>query len=494
MHKLTYLLLGCCFAESVFAERVLPIDNRRFDEHHQPLPDLQAAPVSDVPEPHSSFSTSPLRLTKAELQQQPELLFRLLVEALTNNDAALVASLTPLYQTQPNADVQLLQWSEALLAANQKQFGKAISYYEKVLAAKPEAQAVRFQLAIAQFKQRHNQESKSQFEWLSQQHLPVPLTQLAQYYLAQLASQDTWQFHFSSNYLKESNVNNAPKAGTVAEGFTPSSQPQSAEGVGYQFNLSKNWALPKGFFTRFSGDLYGKYYWQNGKYDEFTARGQLGLGYRHHLGEITLLPFAEQYWFAGGEKARENHRLQRYSKQFGAELAASYWLNPRWKVATLFEYAEQRYQPAHRQLSNGNHYAWSNTLSFFPSNERLWFFGADYYRQNARWKANGFDRYGLRAGWSQQWQNGLVSQLQLNYARRLYHMAAAKPESIFAPSFFKVAQKNHEYGIAFTLWHRQLQWKGITPKVTWSYQNIHSNNPFAVYDRHRVYLTLSKGF
>lgn len=168
---------------------------------------------------------------------------------------------------------------------------------------------------------------------------------------------------------------------------------------------------------------------------------QFGAGYRNHRSEIKFLPFVEQFWYAGGEKAGKHHNLSRYSKLYGTELAISHWINARWKTSTLLELSEQRYKLDNRKLSNGNNYAISHTLGFYPSSSQYWFLGTDYYRKNARWRANAFERYGIRLGWSQMWSKGIATQLQLNYARRIYQMASAKPEDIFAPNFLNGHKK-----------------------------------------------------
>ncbi len=129
-----------------------------------------------------------------------------------------------------------------------------------------------------------------------------------------------------------------------------------------------------------------------------------------------------------------------------------------------------------------------------PNSQQFWFVGFDYYQKNTRLKAYAFERQGIRLGWGQEWPKGISTRLQTSYATRTYRAPSAEKNMIFAPSFFKVVQKNREYGVNFTIWHRSLHLLGITPKITWAYQKTTSNNPFSEYDRNRIYLTFSKTF
>ena len=73
------------------------------------------------------------------------------------------------------------------------------------------------------------------------------------------------------------------------------------------------------------------------------------------------------------------NQLKQYSKNSGARLDLTYWLNEKWQISTALEYGEQRYNT--RKHLNGNNYLWSNTLSYFPKSGQFWFVGADYNRE-----------------------------------------------------------------------------------------------------------------
>ncbi|WP_424406160.1 surface lipoprotein assembly modifier [Pasteurella sp. PK-2025] len=490
-------LISSLISAMAWADKVITVDNTRPDETFRPASTLPPKHMSSQTRTSGSDNTpsNQLSLTAEQLSQRPDLVIRALIPALKNNDQRGVELLLPIYEKLAEQDPLLLKWAKAMVAKKQGNLSQSIRLYREIIAQEPKLQPARLQLAIALTQNREYEAATGQFNQLRAENLPPQLTQIIDGYLSAIQEQDSWNIYGGGNYLREKNVNNAPKKGTKADGFTPSSQPEAAEGISYYVGATKTWSLAKGFFAEFNGDINGKYYWDNHKYDEFSSRIGLGAGYRNVQTEAKLIPYMEQFWYVGGENAKENDRtLHRYSKTSGVSFMLDHWLKQNWKVSTILEYGEQRYLNPERKKSNGNLYSLSNTLMYFPNSQQYWFIGGDWYRKNAHWKANAFDRRGVRLGWGQEWPKGISTRLQVNYAKRSYRMPSARQDAIFAPNFFKFAQKNHEYGINLTIWHRSIHWLGITPKITWSYQKTDSNNPFARYDRNRIYLSVSKNF
>lgn len=432
-----------------------------------------------------------IELTAKQFLAQPKLLHQTLFSALNLNDQKGVSLLYPLYQTLPQANPDLLLWSKAMLAWRERNMAQAIDDYRQLIAHQPRLVNARLQLAIILFQDQQNETSADQFEKLQAEKLSPSLKQLIAYYRNALQQRSQWQFDFGITYLADSNVNNAPKAGSQYKNWKSSEQPERADGVGYNLSLSKKFLLNQGFQWRIETDLQGKYYWNNHKYNELSLRFGTGLAYQNLKTEISLLPFVEKFLYAGGENARDNH-LHSYTNSWGAELGLSHWLTPNWKVSSNIEYGKNHYPS--RQDLNGHYYNLSNSLYFIPRSDYFFFVGADYYRKTTEKKSNQFDRKMLRLGWGQDWKWGISTRLSLNYAWRYYAEPILHKPIFFLPDFYQIRQKNKEYGVNLMLWHRALHWQGITPKLTWSYQKVKSNNPFASYDKNRIYLNFSKTF
>lgn len=473
-------ILGLIFSANALAETVTSEQAPRLE-----LPDekIQVAvprlPQQAAKPPSSGEQTKSLSISKEQLANYPELVIRALIPALMQNNREGVALLLPIYEQQPNSDPQIVTWGRAIVAAEQQDYNRSLTLYRELFAQKPDFIPVRYQMAQVLFLNNDNEAARDQFEKLRSEQLSPEFLDTIEQYLVALNKRDEWSFQGGLSYLNESNVNNAPKAGTTVNGWK-AWQSESAEGIGYNASADKKWSLNGGFFSKVSLSGYGRYYWDNKKYNELNARVSAGLGYQTARSEISLMPFTERRWYGGGSSGSD--ALKRFSQNSGVRLDMSYWLAPRWQISTALEYGEQRYVT--RKHLNGNNYLWSNTLLYMPNSNQYWFVGVDYSRDNARDKSDAYSRKGGRIGWGQEWSFGISTRVSLNYAERDYKAA----------DFVQIKQQNKEYGAQISLWHRNFHLWGVTPRVTWAYNKVDSNNPFYSYDKNRIYLEVSKRF
>ena len=453
-----------------------PRDERFDDQLEFAKPSLSSAnpQVSDKRKDKHTLS-----ITKEELSKHPDLIVRGLSTAVLQNNGEAIQLLLPLYQNLPKQDPFLLEWANAINTREERRFSEAVTRYRTLFSQDSTILPLRYQLAQALFLNNDNEAAKDQFQKLRAEQVSSESIIMIDQYLSALNRRDQWKFRGGLSFLNESNINNAPKAGTLIGNWNVWER-ESATGFSYFAEAEKKWSLLHNYFTQFSIEGSGKYYWDNKKYNEFNGRVGAGVGYQTARFEISLMPFTERRWYAGGSSGNES--MKQYSKNSGARLDLTYWLNEKWQISTALEYGEQRYNT--RKHLNGNNYLWSNTLSYFPKSGQFWFVGADYNRENTRDKDNAYQRKNLRLGWGQEWGWGISTRVSLAYARRTYKSA----------DLFNIRQKNNEYQSAVTLWHRDLYFWGITPKITWSYQRVSSNHPFYSYDKNRIFLEMGKTF
>lgn len=474
---LLLFISALAFNSTVYAEqkRIQPKEDRFDEQLHLATPQLP----STAPRPTRDQNEHTLSMTKAELAQYPDLIVRGLIPALLQNNAEAVELLLPLYQNLPNKDPFLSQWGSAILSRHQGDYAKSVQQYRQLFSQHPDVLPLRYQLAQALFLNNDNEAARDQFQKLRAEPISEDSAQVIDQYLSALNQRDEWKFNGGISFLNESNINNAPKSGTKIGNWSAWER-ESAQGFSYRFDIEKKWSLPNQFFAKFMVDTDGKYFWDNKKYNEFNLRTGAGLGYQTARADIALLPFTERRWYSGG--ASGSDAMKQYSKNSGVRLDMNYWLNKNWQISTALEYGEQRYVT--RKHLNGNNYLWSNTLLYIPKSNQYWFVGADYNRENTRDRDNAYQRKNLRLGWGQEWGAGISTRIMLSYARRTY-----KDMDLLG-----IRQKNHEYFSTFTIWHRNLHFWGITPKLSWSYQKVDSNHPFYRYDKNRLYLEVSKTF
>lgn len=59
-------------------------------------------------------------------------------------------------------------------------------------------------------------------------------------------------------------------------------------------------------------------------------------------------------------------------------------------------------------------------------------------------------------------------------------------------AIFRIIQRNKEYGFNASIWHRAVHLWGITPRLTYNFTKTQSNHVLYSYDKHRVFIELSK--
>ncbi|AOV96822.1 hypothetical protein A9798_07515 [Edwardsiella hoshinae] len=416
-------------------------------------------------------------LSPAELTAHPQIIFQGMIQAVMKSDAAAVKILLPLYQAQAGYDPTLATWGKAILAKEDGNYRDAIRYYRRIIAKEPQLNIARLQLAIALFQNKDRASALLQFNKLRANSNGERVNEIVDSYIKAIQRKDSWSFNVGVNYINESNINNAP-GDKVKIGQWQAEKRQSGQGFSYYLSGSKTWSLPEGVFSEIRTLTYGKYFTNNHRYDQATARLSLGLGLRDIDASLLLLPFIEREWASDNQAPS----LASEGTSPGLRIESKYRLSPRWKIDVEAEKSHTT-NKRRTQRDSKNHLL-SATLYYFPSPEQFWFLGGDYQRENVARKSLAFQKIKWRGGWGNEWPGGISSIMQINYANKFYDSA----------DFFGIQQRNKEYGALITLWHRDIYYFGITPKINLSYFKSDSNHPFYEYDKKMVFLTFSKFF
>lgn len=489
--KLLFSLLYCLGISVVYADEptttLEAIDRQRDDQR------VQNNYFEQDPQRIFSVKSLPqvkdhkvMNISKNELLARPDLVIRAILPAVAQNNSENIAFLLPIYKQidKKYYDPLLAKWALAIIEKSQQRYTNAVRLYREVLATNANIPLARFQLAIALFENKELEAAEGQFQKLrSELQLPTALQVMIEQYLLALRHKARWRFNGGITYLNDPNINNAPKSGThLGKWHAPKAE--SGQGMGLGLNVGKKWSWGNGFFYEFRFDMNGKYYWNNKKYNELNVRSDVGMGYQNAKVNMALLPFIEQRFYAGGSTASDT--MHRFSKAGGTILEMSYWLSSQWQASSLLEYGEQRYQT--RKHLNGHYYLTSVSLAYTPNAKQYWFSGVDFNRTHTRDKDDSFVRKGVRVGWGQEWGLGLSTRFSVSYAHKNYK--APNPLLIFGNQ----AQRNKEFGMTTSLWHRALHYKGITPRLTWNYTKVKSNQLFYRYDKHKLFVEFRKQF
>ncbi|EJJ8331056.1 DUF560 domain-containing protein [Salmonella enterica] len=105
---------------------------------------------------------------------------------------------------------------------------------------------------------------------------------------------------------------------------------------------------------------------------------------------------------------------------------------------------------------DGYSYSLNETLIYFPDSRQYISAGLGYSIVRAETEDNSFDKTILRTGWMYEWNGGVSTLLQATYGYKSYR----------AGDFWGIKQINQEYSTSATMWHRDIYFLGITPKIT----------------------------
>lgn len=402
------------------------------------------------------------------------------INYLVNNDPAGVENtLRHCDKCLQNIDPIFFEWADAILEHQKKNYSESIRYYRKVISARPDWYSARLQLATVLYLNKDILSAEEQLRKLRSESLSQDVAGLIDRFIARIQKTDHWSFRGGFTYLNEKNINNAPVSGRSV-GRWKSGKPQSGKGVMYWGEAEKTFSLPDNLFgiTRLAAS--GKTYWNNHAYDELDGSIGIGLGYRNVNTMVQLLPFYEKSYYSGGQTAGGG--LQPYSDTTGIKTESQFQFSPHWRLYSDFKMGKNEYKK--RTYLDGHSYSLNETLIYFPDPRQYISAGLGYSMVRAEAKDNSFDKTAFRTGWMYEWNGGISTLLQAAYGYKTY----------LGGDFWGIKKINHEYSTSATVWHRDIYFFGITPKITWNYQRTDSNHPFYDTEKNRLFLSFSKYF
>ena len=444
---------------------------------------IPAAPHFERLTPRTSdeqVSAKTLRVSNQQLETQPELTTALLNQAVRDEAWPVVKSLLPVYERLFAPDEVLIHYAKAGLARSEGHYDEAIEHYRAILSTHPDFAAVRLDLARALYEDRQFDAAEYNFERLNTTNPPLEVAQRINTYLKQVRSQDRVTGNLSVSYLNDSNVNNASTGKYIRIGdklFIRNKEAYPQRGEGFWFNgaLQKDVSLYDRHSLRFLGTVTGKSYWNNHRFDDITSRLYAGYRWQDFRQQIALLPFYEKRWYG----------TEAYSSGPGMRAEYSYLLSPSWQISQALEYQKLHYDNAQYDFLAGDNRYISTTLSHVVNARLSVFFGGDIAWQNTSTASETNQRYSLRSGVEADLPWGISAGLMGALAKRHYD----DDNDIFGVR----RQDNEQIGM-LSLWHRDLHFMSVMPKLNFVYKKVNSNIDFYDYTQRNIYLTLDKRF
>ncbi|KOC89386.1 porin family protein [Winslowiella iniecta] len=466
-------LLLCCLFPAMTSQAVQP------DTVVIPAaPDLNAL----TPSQRGSTSAEEKRqtVTNQTLQNQPAMAGALLNQAVEQQQWPVVKGILPVYQSSPQADPLLVMYAQAGLARNEGKLTEAAVLYREMLSQHPDLVPVRLDLARTLFEDRQYEAAAWNFQQARAGNPPPAVQENINHYLSYIQNHRGWVGNLSLSYLNDSNVNNASDGKTIRIGDRlferdPDSYPKRGEGIYYGGTLQRDFNQADHHNIRFRTTLSGKSYWNNHAYDDIISRAYLGYVYQDARQQLALLPFYEKRWY--GTAA--------YSYGAGVRGEFSYLIAADWQLSQAVEYQQLSYDSQDYRYLRGDNRLLSTTLAHAINSRLSLFGGIDIGEQKTQLASETHQRVGGRFGLQTALPYGISMGAMASFAQRRYQAEN---------DIFQQKRQDKEQLYALSLWHRDLYFFNLMPKINVIYKRIDSNIDFYRYDTLNVFLSVDREF
>lgn len=473
------MMLNAVLIPTLWANTAPRMENQPSTQFN--INETQTHPTDNTPNLPQTTNTPTMDVNEAQLLAQPELLKHAMFSALMMRQVAALRELLPIYRKLPenlhDADTPIfLALGQAQLAQADGEYRQAIQLYRKILQDYPDFALARLSLAQSLFEDRYFDQAKQEFEIIQKDsETPEAMRALIRSYLQSIERQEDWQFGMGANYVRDSNINNAPKNRSFQRygGTWTMPAAESAQGFAYHVSAEKAWRLRDQWSAKTDVSAQGKFYWDNHRFDDLNVRFQAGLQRESARNEVAVLPFVSKRWYG----------TKQYSWEKGVRLEGAHWLNRQHRVFAATEYGRELYRE--RKHLDGKNFSASATWLYAPNAKQFFTLGSDFSRKKTQDASDAYKRVAVRGSWTRQWSdNGFFTALSLDYGRRKYDAA----------DFFNIIRKDKELSSSLTLWHQKFQYKGIVPRLTVTHQKVKSNHPVYGYQKPNAFVQLRKTF
>ncbi|MDO5090598.1 MAG: porin family protein [Cardiobacteriaceae bacterium] len=421
-------------------------------------------------------SSEPLEVSREELLANPEVLARLLDQAVVAQDTNMIRALLPVYRDVPDnaRDPQLVRFAEAALASADGDGKQAVALYREMIAADPTLVPVRLHLALALMNDHQDDAARDQFQRLRGEELPDDIRVLVDRSLETLQKRRSWSFSANGYYHHEANINGAPKERERPWGNGKLTFPEqkSANGIYLGIDAEKRFPLTGNLYASLNPSVNADYYWDAKEFNDYRFRLGAGGGYQDARLDLSAEPYASRRVYGG----------KAYSTTYGTVLGASYWVSPKWRFSASAD-VNRTVHDSRKHLDGNRYFAGVNALYLYKPTT-YFFGGISAFDSNANDPSDAFVRYGLSLGWGQDWPHGISSRTNLSYGRRTYDGA----------DFFAIRRKDNEYGVNVALWNRNWHFWGLTPKLNLSWSKTTSNHFYYGKNNANAFIEISRTF
>ena len=405
-----------------------------------------------------------------QLERDPEAFENLLLRSIQTTNAAALRTLLPAYDRYPAKDPSVIDWGNAIIALHDGNTKKAVNLYRKLNAALPNVRLLRLQMASALYQNRQLKAAQSELEKLLREDMPDTERTIINTYLDALKRRDKWNVNANISFVRDNNLEDAPKVGTTIgdqySSLSYNSPHEKGTGVSYGVSADKRWSYDNRTFSTFSTGVGGTYYWDNKDFNDIYTHASAGMGLQSATGEIEIAPTLSHSWYGGG-KSTKGDKLEPYTFTKGIRLSASQWLSPKWLYQHNSSATNLTYKSPFEH-NDGDIYSMSNGVLYAPNARQYYGVHWQLSKKDGVRESDSYERTGINLSWNNTWGKGYTTLATLGMHSKKYD----------GPNFANIVRHNKEYNVGLSLWKRDFSILGLTPRLQLSAKRVNSNYAF----------------
>jgi tetratricopeptide (TPR) repeat protein len=397
----------------------------------------------------------------------------LLIQADRLDDAKRVLALS--LQQNPN-DYEAI-FMIGLIAVAEQRYDEAIASFRQILAAEPERERVRLELARAFFLQGDYDNAERNFRFARAGDLPDEVRVNIDQYIAVIQRVKRWSYDVLFALADDTNVNGATTAQQVdiyGLPFTLSDDARQTSGVGIMFDVGGDWSplLSQNIKARI-GARVRRLEYGGGDFDDMTVSVYAGPSLLFQRWQIDVIATGFQRWYGNTP----------YNQGIGGRGAVLHALTPRIQIGLGLNGQSVIYKTAAGYDGAVTSADFQIGYTITPSSVVR--FTAGIGEQRAELKALANTSHWLAVNYYRDLPLGFSAGLEPAILWTTYNAPLAA---------FGVTRSDSTWAIRLDLLNRRLEYRGFAPRLSFIYVNQSSNIELYRYSRSQIQLGLTRQF
>lgn len=443
-----------------------------------PSAEAQAEENTQAQPPAQSASDA----TNNRIKVTPENIEKLINYGLEKKNWDLLIQLLPYYAQLESKDPILLDYAWGAYYQANGDYAKAINAFRSIIAQKPALLHIRMDLAIMLFENKEYEAAQDQFQKVKAETIPDTLATLIDRYLEAIQKNMSWRYGVGFQILRDNNVNDASpekylRIGRYTFQKSEDSLPKKGKGISYSASVGKDFSVTGNHYLTTQLSVNAKNYIDLKEYNQLTGNASIGYKYQTLRYWFSITPSIDRIYF----------RQQAYGKNVGASFEHGRWLTSNWQAVAYHSMTQKKYDEKPMHLYEGMVQDTGLTFVHLWSPTFAIIMGAHAMRDKLYSRPDSSNKNGVQLGIVKEWSGGISTRVNASYNLRQFNGKHFL--------FSNKTRRDEEYVGSLTIWHRNLHFWNVTPKINYIYRKVHSNIPeFYSKKNHQTFLSLEKTF